>query len=132
MKGSPFARPMGEISAANAAFQAGLSGMAQIAALRPPGDSVIVAHAAEFAVDDFRHEHIVSAGAHFETEFRMADLAAEADAMKPVREDHRPHAFLLRTLVEHHVPVFGPKGKGSKQHEPDHCTPQQAAAKGGC
>src|SRR4030065_1219249 len=99
MKGSPFARPMGGLSAANAAFQAGLSGMAQIAALRPPGDSVLVARAAEFAVDDFRHEHIVSAGAHFETEFRMADFTAEADAMKQVREDHRPHTLPLRTLV---------------------------------
>ena len=58
--------------------------MAQIAFLWPPGDLVVMASAAEFSILDVCHVYIVRSGAHLETDFSVAYIAFEADAMKPV------------------------------------------------
>lgn len=55
-----------------------------MAVLRPPGNLVVMASAAEFSIYDVCHEYIVGASAHFEPDFGVAYIACEADAMKPV------------------------------------------------
>jgi len=73
--------------------------MAQLTILGTPGDFVVMTHTAEPAFDDVRHENIVGAGAHLESDFGMAYPASEAYTMKPMREDYRAHASFFRTLV---------------------------------
>jgi len=81
--------------------------MAQITVLNRPGDVAVVAGAAILAIDDLQHIYLVSAGPEFETQIRVADLAAEPDAMKPVREHDRPHTGLVRIIVHYYVTEFG-------------------------
>lgn len=69
------------------------------AILRTPGDLVVMAHAAKPAFNDVGHENIVGTSAHLETYLGMAYPAAKADAMEPVRKDHRAHAGFFRPLV---------------------------------
>ena len=73
--------------------------MAQVAIRRPPCDLVVMAHAAKLAIDDVGHQHIVAPSAHLEAKFGMADFAAKADSMKPMRKNHRPHALFFCALV---------------------------------
>lgn len=91
--------------------------MTQLAILRTPGDFVVMTHTAEPAFNDVCHENVVGACAHLESDFGMTHPATEADAMEPVREDHRAHASLFRTLVDYYISVFGSGGKRGKQHE---------------
>jgi hypothetical protein len=82
-----------------------------------PRDLAVVAHPAELAVDDLLHGDHVGTGAHAETQFRVAHLAAEADAVEPVREDDGPHALGLGPMVEHDVAVLGGRRKGRRREE---------------
>ena len=66
-----------------------------------------MASTAVFSILDICHVYIVSTSAHPETDFSVAYIAFEADAMKPVRKDHRTHAGYFSSLVEYYVPVFG-------------------------
>lgn len=113
----PFAGPVSGISAAHSALQSGESGVAQMAVFRPPCDFVVMARAAVLSVDDIRHEHIVGADAHLEADLGVAYRAVEADAMEPVRENHRTHAGFFRPFVEYHIAVFGTGGQRRKQRE---------------
>ena len=74
---------------------AGFAGMTDIAGFHRPGDLAIVAGAAILAIDNFQHIDIVSARFELETQVGMADLAAKTDTVKPVRENHWPHAGLF-------------------------------------
>src|SRR5689334_24346909 len=90
--------------------------MAQVAALRAPGDLAVVAHAAELSLGDVGHQDVVRAGAHLEAELAVAHPALEADAVEPVREHHRAHAGGVGALVDHHVAVFGARCDGPDEH----------------
>jgi hypothetical protein len=113
----PFARPIGAISAVYSALQSGESGVAQIAVFRPPRDLVVMARAAKLSIYDICHEHIVGAGAHLEADLGVANRAVVADAMEPVRENHRTHACFFRPFVEYHIAILGMGGRWRKQRE---------------
>jgi len=76
-----------------------------------------MASAAEFSILDVCHVYIVSTSAHLETDFSVAYIAFEADAMEPVRKDHRTHPGFFSPLVEYYIPVFGKDGGRNKQSE---------------
>lgn len=87
------------MSTDNATFQTGLSGMTKITVLGGPGYFTVVTHAAKLARAYIIHGDIIGAGAHFETEFMMTNLASKPDAVKPVRKDYRPHPTSFGPLV---------------------------------
>jgi hypothetical protein len=95
--------------------QATLARVTQIAFIGCPGNVAIVTGATEASVDDIRHREVITANAHLESEFGVANLATEADAVKPMRKYHRAHAFLLRTTVEDHVGIFCRDGRHRTQ-----------------
>lgn len=105
------------MAADDARGQAAQAGMAEVAIFDAPRDIVIVADAAEFPFDDVLHRDQIGACAHLETEFEMAYLATEADAVEPVGEDHRAHAVLLGLMVEHHVRIFGMRRRRRQQSD---------------
>src|SRR6185369_2323948 len=72
--------------------RAGFGRMAHVAVLDVPRHLAVVACAAELAIDHLDHIDLVAAGLELEAQVGMADLAAIADAVEPVRKDHRPHA----------------------------------------
>lgn len=120
---SQFAGTPGSISSACSASKPGEPRVAQIAFLRPPGVSVVMAGAAEFSILDICHGYIVGTRAHLETDFSVTYIAFEADAMKPVRKDNRAHPGFFCPLVEYYVPVFGTGwgwGKQSEQGQQNH------------
>lgn len=80
-----------------------------------------MALAAKLSIVDVRHQYIVGADAHLESGLVVACRAFEADAMEPVREDNRAHAFLFRPIVEYHIAVFGSGGYRSEQREQGQC-----------
>lgn len=88
-----------------------------MAVFRPPSDLVVMASTTEFSIYDVRHAYIVGTSAHCETDFGVAYIAFEEDTMKPVLKDHRTHPCFFRSLVEHHIPVFGVDGRRNKQCE---------------
>lgn len=101
--------------------QATLAGMAQVASIRRPGDVAVVTGPAKTPFDDIRHLEVVAADAHFESEFGVAHLAAEADAMKPVGEYHRSHALLFRPAIENHIGILcGNRRRCSEQGQQQH------------
>src|SRR5574341_506855 len=102
----PAPRPGSLVAAVDPALQAGPARVAQVAAFRAPGDVAVVAHAAEPAFDDIAHAHVVRARAHLESQFLMAHLAAEPDAVEPVREHDRAHAALVGIAVEQYVAIL--------------------------
>jgi hypothetical protein len=69
------------------------------------------------SIIDIRHQYIVGADAHLVSGFVVACRAFEADAMEPVREDNRAHAFIFRMIVEYHIAVFGNGWRRSEQRE---------------
>jgi hypothetical protein len=94
------------MSANDSGWQPGFPGMTDVASVEAPGDFVVVAGAAEFAIDDVVHRDVVQSGPHLETEFVMANATLKADAVEPVRKDHRAHTFLLGTPVDNDVSIF--------------------------
>src|SRR6185369_1353930 len=117
--GLPSPRPRGLVAAVDAARQAGLAGMAEIAALRAPGDLAVVAHAAEPPLRDVGHQDVVRAGAHLEAELAVAHAALEPDAVEPVRKHDGANAAGVGALVDHHVAVLGAhrSGRGERRGE---------------
>lgn len=87
----PLAWPISCITADYPAFQPGESRVAQRAVLWAPCYFIVMAGAAEFSIQDVCHEYIVGSCAHSETDFSVAYIAFEANAMKPVREDYRTY-----------------------------------------
>ena len=81
--------------------------MAQLAILRAPGDIVVMAFTTKSTFDDVCHQNVVGARAYLKSNFSMTNPATKADAVKPVREDYWSHASLFRSLVKHHITVFG-------------------------
>ena len=81
--------------------------MAEIAAFDGPGYLSVMASAAVLTVDDFQHVDLVAARFHLESKIGMADLASEADAMKPVRKYDRAHTRSLRVIVDQYIAVLG-------------------------
>ena len=77
-----------------------------MAILRPPSDFIIMASATEFSIYDVRHQYIVGSSTHCESDFGVAYIAFEPNAMKPVRKDNRTHSGFFRSLIEHHISVF--------------------------
>jgi hypothetical protein len=76
-----------------------------------------MARAAKLSIYDICHEHIVGAGAHLEADLGVANRAVVADAMEPVRENHRTHACFFRPFVEYHIAILGMGGRWRKQRE---------------
>lgn len=65
--------------------------MAQVTIFGSPCDLVVMAHATKLSIIDIRHPNIVGAYAHLEADLGVAYRAIVADAMEPVRENHRTH-----------------------------------------
>src|SRR3972149_6342340 len=82
------------------------AGVAKNAVLHAPGDLAVVAGAAEFAVEDLQHVDVVAPGLELEAEIAVADLAAETDAVEPVRKHDRPHAGGVRGIGDDDVGLF--------------------------
>jgi hypothetical protein len=76
-----------------------------------------MASAAEFSIFDVFHVYIVGSGAHLESDFSVANIAFEANAMIPVRKDHRTHSGFFRSLVEYYVTVFREDSRWKEQRE---------------
>lgn len=69
-----------------------------------------MAHAAVFTLGNFAHRNIIASGAHLEPQFVMTDFATKANAVEPVREYNRSHAFFFCTFVDHDVTILGNYG----------------------
>ena len=65
-----------------------------------------MAHTTKLTIDDFLHGDVIAARAHLKSQLKMTNLATKSNAMEPVRVNHRPHALLLRMLIEYHVGIF--------------------------
>ena len=76
-----------------------------------------MAGAAELSILDVFHVYIVGTRTHLETDFGVAYIAFEADAMKPVRKYHRTHPGFFSSLVDYYIPVFGTGREWNKQYE---------------
>ena len=109
------------MTAANSGRQARFSGVAQVTILQPPGDPIVVTHAAKPPFRQVRHGDVIGSDAHLEAEFVMTDLAAEPDAMEPVVIDDWPNAGRTRITVQHDVSVLGPGRDRINAHQ-DHQT----------
>jgi len=83
------------------------SRMTEIAAFDGPGYFSVMASATILTVDNFQHIDLIAARFHLESKICMADLASEADAMKPVRKNDRAHACSLRVIIDQYIAVFG-------------------------
>jgi hypothetical protein len=81
--------------------------MAEIAIFDGPGNSTIVACAAELSIYDLEHIDVVSACLECEAQITVANLASKPDPVKPVWEDDRAHARIVGVLVHDHVAVLG-------------------------
>ena len=110
--------PRSFLTTVKAAGEAWQARVAPIAKLGTPGNLIIVAHAAEFSVDDISHGNVVAARPHFETIFIMAHIASKAQAVKPVGKYHRCYPFLFCPFVEHHVAIL-PTGYWCGQYHTD-------------
>jgi len=86
--------------------------MTQDAVFYRPGNLAIVTRTTELSLDDLVHVDVVAASLELESEVGMANLATEAYAMEPVREDHRAHASGIRIIVDYHVSVFSHRRSG--------------------
>lgn len=95
------------MTAINSCRQAALGGVAQIALIGRPGDIAVVASTAKASLDNIGHLEVVAADAHLESEFGMTNLAAEADAVEPMGEYHRPHTLFFGPAIENHVSILG-------------------------
>lgn len=80
--------------------------MAPIAKLGAPGNSTIMAHAAEFSVNDVRHGNVIAAGTHFETFFIMAHIAGKPQAVEPMGENNWTHTFFFGPFIKHYVAIL--------------------------
>lgn len=124
----PFARPRRGVAAVDATGQAGLARMTQITIGSAPSNAVVMTHAAKLAIDDVGHQHIIAARAHLEAQLGMANFAAKAYAVEPMREHNGSYALFLRPLVQYHIAILGmrwkaerckPEGKRAPKHETD-------------
>jgi hypothetical protein len=66
-----------------------------------------MASPAILSIDNLQHVDLVASGFELEAEITVADLAAETDAVKPMREDDGPHARFVRELVNDDVSILG-------------------------
>jgi hypothetical protein len=99
------------MTANDPAFQTRPTAVAQITVLDRPGNISVVTHPAIPASNNVIHGHVIGACTHFESELVVTDLAAKANAMKPVGEDHRSHVFFFGISVQDNVTVFGLHGR---------------------
>lgn len=90
--------------------------MTQIASIRSPSNVAVVAGAAKTPFGDVGHPEIIRSYTHLESKFGVANLAAKSNPVKPVRKHHRPHAFFLRSSIEHHVGIFRIGGRDDSEH----------------
>ncbi|MCM2307105.1 MAG: hypothetical protein NDI91_06515 [Sulfuritalea sp.] len=95
------------MTANNSGRQAALAGVTEIALVRRPGNLAVVTCAAKTSLDNIRHLEIIAADAHLEPKLGVTHLASEADAMKPVRKNHRTHTFLFGPTIQHDISIFG-------------------------
>jgi hypothetical protein len=98
-------RPPRAIPIVKSADQTGQTGMAAVAVIHAPGDFAVMTFAAKSAFDQVGHFDVVAAGAHFEY-FRVAHVAGKSEAVEPVGENDRPHAFLLGPVIDDHIRIF--------------------------
>jgi hypothetical protein len=77
-----------------------------------------VASTAVFACDDAFHAYVIGPGLHPDTQFHVTGGTLVANAMKPVRKDHRANAFLFRSLIQYDVCIFRPRyGYRHSEHQ---------------
>ncbi|MDP3514016.1 MAG: hypothetical protein Q8S20_14850 [Sulfuritalea sp.] len=95
------------MTANNSGRQAALAGVTEVALVGRPGNLAVVTCAAKTSLDNIRHLEIIAANAHLESKLGVAHLASEADAVKPVRENYRPHTFLFGPTIQHDISIFG-------------------------
>ena len=88
-----------------------------MAILRSPSDLVVVACTAEFPLEDACHSYIIGASAHFETDFGVAYVAFETNAMKPVGENYRTHPRFFRSFVKYNIPILSLCWRRNKQYQ---------------
>lgn len=94
------------MSSEYATLQPGFPRMTEIAVFHRPCDLTIVAHATEAAVDNVGHSDVVRSHAHLKTQLVMANLAAKANPVKPVRKYDGTHTLLLGITIQDDVSVF--------------------------
>ena len=83
-----------------------LTGMTQITVLDVPGDLAVMAGTTETPIDDIGHLDLVTACLELEAKVSMANLAGEADTVKPVRENYRSYTGLGGIIIDYDVTVF--------------------------
>jgi hypothetical protein len=110
----PAARAERFVAAKNAGWQARFARVAQVAVLNRPCSFTVMTHAAEAALDNLVHSNFIGAGTHLESKLEVAHLATEANAMKPVWENHGPHSFLFCETIQHHVTILSRGWAGKK------------------
>lgn len=97
--------------------------MAEIAVLDRPCDVAVVASPTIFTIDNFQHVDLVAPGFELEAQVAVAHLATEADAVKPVREDHRTHACFVGELVDYDISILRVRGLviAEREHRCQEC-----------
>lgn len=80
--------------------------MAEVAILQRPGHRTVMAHTTKFSVDNIGHGNVITTGPHLKPQFVVADLAAEADPMEPMGEDHRSHPFGLGPFIDDDIGIL--------------------------
>ena len=103
----------GLVSSHDSTGQAFLSRVTKIAAVWTPCDIVIVAGSAELAIRYVIHGDVVGAYPHLKAEFVVANTALEANAVKPMWEDHRANAFFLCAPVQYDIGILS-RGLGCR------------------
>ena len=83
------------------------SRMTDITVFDRPGNLAIMAGTTILPIDNFQHIDLITAGFHFETQIGVTDLASEADAVKPVRENDRAHCSSIRIIIYQYIAIFG-------------------------
>ena len=82
--------------------------MTEVTIFDGPCNVAVMASTAILAIDNLQHVDAVAARLEFETQVAVTDFAAETYAMKPVREDDRPHARLVGEFVDYDITILGP------------------------
>jgi len=108
--------PSGYLAAVKTTSKPAQTRVTSITILRTPGNFVVVAHAAEFPLNNISHGNVVAASAHNKTIFIMAHIASKSQAMKPVWKDHWPHTFFFGSLIEHQVAILPLRHRRGQRH----------------
>jgi hypothetical protein len=89
--------------------------MASVTIERTPGYFSVVTLATKLTINDCSHRYVVATSSHFKN-IRVAYIAGETNAMKPMGKYHRPHTFLFSPVVDYHVSIFAMGHRHCQRH----------------